>query len=104
MVEPGKSCGDFDDSHPVRKLTAYLRVENRSSTAMTDWYFTVIKTNGATAYVCFYGYQGSQPFPDVPAGQTREVTFAVFMELGERVSYGVVEDSRVGKSARVTFD
>ena len=103
MVDPSKKCGDFDDSHPVGKLAAYLRVKNRSSKDMTDWYFAVTKTNGAQAYVCFHAYQGSGLLPDIPAGQVREVTFAAFMEPDERVSFGVVEDSRVGKSARVTI-
>jgi S1-C subfamily serine protease len=100
MDDPNKSCGNFNNGRPVKKLTASLRVENKSGQAMNDWWGYFYKANGQAAYTC---YQGDSVFPSVPAGKGLDMTFVVYIEPNETVSYGMVVDEIVGTSNRLSF-
>ena len=80
MVEKGKGCGDFDDSHPVRQYQAKLHIQNNSGKPLTNWYMIFEKESGGTAYVCYYVY-----LPEIAAGAGADVTFAAFVELGDAI-------------------
>jgi S1-C subfamily serine protease len=100
MDDPNKTCGNFNNSRPVKKLTASLHIENKSSQAMTDWWGYFYKPNGQEAYAC---YQGYSTFPDIPAGKGLDMIFAVYIEPNETISYGVIVDEIVGTSNRLSF-
>jgi len=101
MDDPNKPCGNFDNSRPVKKLTASLRVENHSDQAMTDWYASFYKPDGTAALTCYQGYDSG--FPDIAPGKAVDITFSAYIEPNETISYGVVDDAQVGKSARLKF-
>ena len=101
MDDPAKGCGSFNDGRPVRKLTASLKIQNKSSKDMTQWFLLVYLPSGARAYTCYYGYSGR--FPSIPVGQSVEVTFTSFMEPHETIGYAVIMDVEAGSSNRLTF-
>lgn len=101
MDDPSKGCGNSNNGRPVKKLTASLLIQNKSSKDMNDWYLSVYLPDGRRAYTCYYAYGGGMPA--APPGKSVEVTFAAFVELGETVGYAIVTDDEVGKSNRLTF-
>ena len=103
MTDPNKTCGDFDDMHPVRVLSVDLHIENQSNRDMRDWYAYFVNPNGDWLYVCYHAYDESGRFPMIPAGDSRDVAFKVFFEQSDSVDYGFVLDGVVGSSAHVTF-
>jgi SH3-like domain-containing protein len=103
MDDPSQACGYFDDRHPVLKVDIELHIENNSSADMKQWSATVYKKGGARAYTCYFGYEGVSGIPVVPAGQSREITLAAFIELGESLDYAVVVHSTGAVSNRVTL-
>lgn len=86
----------FDDSRPSTKYNISLQVKNTGKQAMTDWYAAVFKENGKEAFVCYYIQDSG--LPNVPAGGMVNVTFAAFMEQGERAAKLVVFDKNVGRT------
>lgn len=101
MDDPSKNCGPFNDARPVRKFNFSIRVHNLTNQPMKpeDWYGFAVKRGGADAYVCYYGYHGTmQPFPEIPAGDMRDVTFAAFVEQNEAIDYIVVLHRTLGRS------
>lgn len=104
MDKHGAGCST-DDSRQVSKFNVSLRIQNNTpnSIGARDWYAFMVKKGGSEAYVCFYGYAGGQVFPDIPAGQPRDVTFAGFVEVGEQVGAVVVETRDGVRSNTITF-
>lgn len=100
MDDPSRPCGDFDDKRPVTKLTASLQVANGTEKSMTDWSGFFFDADGTLLYTCHQGYES---LPDIPAGHSLDITFSVFMEEGEEVAYGYVEDTNLGASGRLAF-
>lgn len=96
MDNPQAGCSSFDDSRPVTKYNISLQVKNNSKQDMTDWYAAVFKANGKEAFVCYYIQDGG--LPNVPAGGMVNVTFAAFMEPGEKAVKLVVFDKNVGRT------
>jgi hypothetical protein len=100
MDDPSRPCGDFDDSRPVTKLTASLQVVNGTEKAMTDWGCFLFDAEGAPVYTCFQGYES---LPEIPSGETLDITFSGFVEEGGEVAYGYVADENLGASPRLAF-
>lgn len=96
MDDSNAGCSSFDDSRPVTKYNASLQVKNTSKQDMTDWYAAVYKADGKEAFVCYYIQDGG--LPNVPAGGMVNVTFAAFMEQGEKAAKLVVFDKNVGRT------
>lgn len=94
-------CSEFDNSRPVSKYNVSLQVKNNAKQDMTDWYATVLKNNGNGAFVCYYIQEGG--LPNVPAGGLVNVTFAAFMEPGEKAAKLIVHDKSVGRSKEIAL-
>lgn len=75
-------------------------IENTSDGLMQDWYAFFFTPDGQEAYTC---YQGYDTFPAIPAGNSRNVTFSVYVEQDQVVDYGVVVDSELGESNVLEF-
>ena len=104
MDKHGAGC-DSDDSQQVNKFNVSMRIQNNTpnSIGARDWYAFMTKKGGSEAFVCFYGYTGGQAFPDIPAGQARDVTFAGFVELSEQIGAVVVETRDGTRSNVIAF-
>lgn len=95
-------CGDYDDNQPVRKLIVHARVRNASGTDAADWHPLAYRNRGARALACYYGHQEGEDLR-LRAGQTVEVTFTAYCELGEWISYYAVVDAQLGYSNVMAF-
>lgn len=82
---PVNGCKQFDDSQPCRKFQLEVTLHNDTRQKITDWYPQAYSNTGRELLVCFYGYNAGIGFPDVPAGEKRPVTFAVFTNNDEYV-------------------
>lgn len=97
-------CGDFNDKDPVYKFTVPMRVTNYSSQTLSDWYAVFYLLNDKKAFrTCYYGYDGSAPFPSIKPGESVNVTFAAFVELQDRDKIVRVEVGGQGIWAKRCF-
>jgi hypothetical protein len=96
-----ESCGDFNDNDPMQKFTVSMRVTNHSNASLDKWYATFYVGTSPAYRTCYYGYNGGQEFPNIPAGESRDVTFAGFVENGQSVTSVVVGGT--GMLTRVCF-
>lgn len=101
MDDPGAGCSAFDDRRQVSKYNVSVRVTNNSTKDMIRWYAKVVKGDGREAFVCYYAYPTG--FPAIASSQTRDVTFAAFVEPGEQVKSITIIDEDIGKSAELTL-
>lgn len=100
MDDPTKGCRDFNNAHPMRKLTASLRIENRSGQELREWFVYFYKPDGSPVYTCYQAYEGALNV--IPPGQGRDITFTGYVEPNETVAYGIVRGN-IGNSNRVYF-
>jgi serine protease Do len=101
MDDPNKTCGDFNNSRPVKKLTASLHVENRTGQPMKNWYGHFYKADGSSALTCYQGYDSG--FPGIQPGKAVDITFSVYIEPNEKIAYGVLRDASSATSAKMYF-
>ena len=99
MIDPNWQGGycTGDDKHPILKLGISLALTNTGS---RDWpagtrnmYF--FKTDGTKAFTCSYSYLTA--YPPTKPGQDFQMSYTVYVELSERVAYGIFEVTDVGK-------
>ncbi len=83
---PNGGCSSFSNGSPVRKFNVDITVTNRSTQTVVNWYPTFLNNLGAAAVTCYYGYSGGPSFPTIPVGQSRNVTFAAFVEQNQYVA------------------
>jgi hypothetical protein len=81
------TCGPFDDTHPMLRLLISIAATNDTD---RDWppdteEVEFVKTNGASAYYCFYDYLNGGSYPVIHPGETYQITLSAFMERDERV-------------------
>ncbi len=79
------ACQQFDDRHPMRKFQLEITLYNGSRQKITDWYPEFYANSGRLVITCFYGHGNVKGFPEVPAGESRTVTFAAFAENSEYI-------------------
>jgi len=101
--QPVNGCSQFNDRHPMRKFNMNLRVTNntRRTLSATEWYAYSFVGKKLVRWTCYYPYQG-EGFPAIPPGESRNVTFAAFVEPHESVT--AVWVGRKGLWARACFD
>ena len=100
MSDPKQGCNGFNDGSQVQQAQISVRITNKSSKVMKDFYLFAFKPGGAEAYVCFYNYDGAGN--EIQPGQARNLTFAAFVENGESIAYFFVEDRELGVSNKVS--
>ena len=83
---PVGGCASFDNAHPIKKFNIDITVTNKTSKVVVDWYPTFLSNSGTKARTCYYPYGPSSGFPSIPIGDSRNVTFAAFVENNEYVS------------------
>ncbi|NJM39659.1 MAG: hypothetical protein HC853_02240 [Anaerolineae bacterium] len=101
MDNPQAGCSGFDDSRPVRQFQASVQIQNKGAKAITEATVLFFKPGGAPAYWCFYNYDGAGV--EIPPGEARNLTFAVFVELNESVESMMIIDKNLGESNRLKF-
>jgi hypothetical protein len=94
MDDRARGCGGFDDKRPVWQFQAVMKITNRSQQPMKVWYPFFIKPGGSYAYTCYYEY-----LPEIPPGESRDVTFGAFVELNESIAGIVILDKDLGRSS-----
>lgn len=94
-------CNSFNDGNPVRQFQVSLTITNKSNKVMEKTTPMFFKGGNVPAFWCYYGYRGAGR---LEPGQSQNVTFAVFVELNERVESAVFVDEVVGTSNRLLFD
>lgn len=99
MVDPnwrGERCTG-DDRYPVLKLGISLALTNTGSqewpagTRSVDFY----KSDGTKAFTCLYDYLSA--YPPTKPGQEFQMSYLAFVQLNERVAYGIFTVTDVGK-------
>jgi len=80
------ACRQFDDSHPMRKFQLEISLYNGSRQKITEWYPEFYANSGRLVITCFYGHGNVKGFPEIPAGESRTVTFAAFAENNEYIT------------------
>jgi len=100
MDDHGRGCGPLDEGRQVILLTATLRIYNRSSQEMRDWYACFVTPSGQSLYTC---HQGFERMPALPPGHYVDVTFGAFMEGAPVKVRGYVFDRALGRSNEVQF-
>lgn len=128
MNDPKSSCTTTDDSHAVLMLKVPVDITNNSSQTMQvgSWRGIFYRYDGSPATTCYFSASGRQtkdPLKNewdraaatrtaqdkiesreafsIPPGSTASLTYAVFVEINERVAYGEITDAVLGKSNRI---
>ena len=83
---PQGNCQNFNNGDPIRKFNIDITLTNHSSQTVVNWYPAFVSSSGSLAVTCYYGYSGGPSFPSVPVGQSRNVTFAAFVDNNQYVA------------------
>jgi hypothetical protein len=104
MDTQGAGCGMFDDGRPVRSFQVRLNIQNNTGKPMKpeDYYAFAVKPDGKAAFTCFYR-TASTGLPEIPAGDSRDITVQAFIEQNESIQYVIVETRDQGLSNRLTI-
>lgn len=101
MDDARQGCSPFDESRKLTMLLTTVQIQNRTDQDMLspNWYAAFFTPEGQQLYAC---KQGLGALPVIPAGQSEEVTFAIFMEQPVQVT-GYVVDPEIGRSNDITY-
>jgi hypothetical protein len=95
-------CGDFNDADPIRKFNVSMRVTNHTSDILVEWYAAFFVGMAPAYRTCYYGYSEGPSFPSMPPGESRDVTFAAFVENDQAVTSVIVGGQ--GTLTKVCFE
>jgi hypothetical protein len=129
MYDPSQPCTSTDKKVAVLLLQVVVAITNNSPTqtmSVGSWHGQFYRQDGAPATTCNYTARGrvtNEPLKTesaraqatqvaedildgqeqvaIPPGGTAGLTYAVFVELNDRVAYGEITDSVLGKSNRI---
>lgn len=129
MYDPSQPCVSTDNSHGVLMLQVSVAITNNSPTqtmSVGSWHGQFYRLDGSPAATCNFVARGrvtKEPLKTeyaraqatsqaqdpldgkeqiaIPPGVTANLTYAVFVEINDRVAYGEITDSVIGKSNRI---
>jgi hypothetical protein len=92
-----------DNKRPVLKLGISVVIHNTGSATWPTGARSMkfFKADGMPAIWCWYDYLDDKDYPPIAPGNAWVLSYAVFVEKNERVSYGIFKVDNVGE---VRFD